>query len=59
MVRPNKFQDQNEEFITGTLCKPSSYYYKVYTEEFEQGMNEAGSAIMNNMDYTNSGLKFF
>ena len=55
----NKFQDQNEEFIPGTLCKPSNHYYKVYTEEFETVMNEAGSSIMNNFDYKNSGLKFF
>lgn len=59
VVRPNKFNDQNEEFIKGVLCKPSDYYYKVYTEEFEAGMNDAGSKIMNNMDYNNSGLKFF
>ena len=59
VVRPNKFNDQNEEFIKGVLCKPSDYYYKVYTEEFEAGMNDAGSKIMNNMDYSNSGLKFF
>jgi len=64
IVRPNKFQDQNEDFIRGTLCKPgtssaSNHYYKVYTEAFEKEMNAAGSAIMKNMDYDNSGLSFF
>jgi len=59
IVRPNRFQDQNEEFITGKLCKPGNHYYKVYTDSFENDMNTAGSGIMNNMDYANNGLQFF
>merc|ERR1711885_99633 len=35
IVQPNRFQDQNEEFITGKLCKPGNHYYKVYTDSFE------------------------
>jgi len=60
IVRPNRFQDQNEDFIQNKMCKPrNSNYYKVYTDKFEYEMNDAGSAIMNNMQYNNSGLKFF
>ena len=59
VVRPYRFQDQNEAFITGSLCKPSTNYYKVYTDKFEEEMDIAGCSIMNNMDYKNDGnLRF-
>ena len=59
VIRPNRFQDQYEAFITGSLCKPSTNYYKVYTDKFEEEMDIAGCSIMNNMDYKNDGnLRF-
>lgn len=59
IVRPNRFQDQNEEFITNQLCDSANHYYKVYTDSFENDMNTAGSDILNQMDYRNEGLSFF
>ena len=60
IVRPNRFQDQNEDFIRNKMCKPrNANYYKVYTDSFENEMNDAGSQILNNMQYNNRGLKFF
>jgi hypothetical protein len=51
IVRPNKFNDQNEDFITKSLTKKNSNYHKVYTEQFDSDMNKAGNAILKSLDY--------
>jgi len=57
IVRPNRFKDQNEDFISKTLCSEKSNYKKVYTDAFETEMNKAGSEILTKLGY--NGSKFF
>jgi len=51
VVRPNKFNDQNEDFITKELTKTRSNYHKVYTENFDTDMNKAGNNILDSLGY--------
>jgi hypothetical protein len=51
VVRPNKFNDQNEDFICKELTKTKSNYHKVYTENFDTNMNKAGNTILESLGY--------
>lgn len=51
IVRPNEFNDQNEPFIKNTLCRNANNYHKVYTKNFDTGMNEAGNRILSSLGY--------
>jgi len=51
VVRPNEFNDQNEPFIKNTLCRNSNNYHKVYTKNFDSGMNQAGNRILRSLGY--------
>jgi len=51
IVRPNKFNDQNEDFICKELTKTKSNYHKVYTENFDTDMNKAGNTILDSLGY--------
>jgi len=59
VVRPNRFNDQNEDFIKNQLCNgKSANYIKVYTDKFEDMMNDAGKNICSKLGYTVDG-RFF
>jgi hypothetical protein len=46
IVRTNKVKDLNEDFITKELCKgEADNYFKVYTDDFHNGMDKARNAI--------------
>jgi len=59
VVRPNRFNDQNEDFIKKQLCNgKDANYIKVYTDKFEEMMNSAGKQICSKLGYTVDG-RFF
>jgi hypothetical protein len=59
IVRPNRFNDQNEDFIKKQLCNGNSgNYIKVYTDKFEEEMNTAGKKICEKLGYSVDG-RFF
>ena len=47
IVRPNRMKNLNEDFISNKLCRDSSRYMKVYTDQFGSEMKSAMDNVIN------------